>query len=149
MTKRKALWFVRRATDNRILCVDRLWRSNAGSVDRIKFYTSAGRAHRYGLKGEDGTAYAVHHGDCVDCTGRVTRSQCTDGDGHSDSTGQPVGVTITDCEAFIGRDDTGGRYEGRTVYDNLADCYSRYDWEGLEDWLEYAESSDCDDPTIF
>lgn len=55
----------------------------------------------------------------------------------------------TDCEAFIGRDDTGGRYEGRTVYEDLSDCADEHDWTGLADWLELMESSDCDDPTIY
>lgn len=84
MPSRKAAWFVRRDSDGRILCVDRKWRSNAGSIGRIKFYSSAGRAHRYGLRGCDGTAYAVYPDDLVDCTGRVTRAQCTDGEGRSD-----------------------------------------------------------------
>lgn len=56
---------------------------------------------------------------------------------------------MTDCEAYIGRDDTGGRYEGQTVYEDLTDCADHYDWSGLADWAEYAESSDCVDPTIF
>lgn len=80
MATRKAEWFVRRASDNRILCTDGLWRYNAGCVDSIKFYSSSGRALRYGLKaydgcweGSDGTAYAVYHGDSVNCCGQIKR----------------------------------------------------------------------------
>jgi len=78
VTNRTAIWFVRRATDDRILCIDRLWRNNAGCVESIKFYSSAGRAHRYGLKGQDGTAYAVYPGDCVDCLGNVGHNRLAD-----------------------------------------------------------------------
>lgn len=56
---------------------------------------------------------------------------------------------FTDCEAFVGRDDTAGRYEGDTVYADLSDCADEHDWTGLADWCDHAESSDCDDPTIY
>lgn len=71
--KRKAKWFVKRASDDRMLCVDGLWRSYVAGIEDIKFYTSIGRAHKYGLKHQDGTAYAVYDGDEVDRDGIVYR----------------------------------------------------------------------------
>jgi hypothetical protein len=56
---------------------------------------------------------------------------------------------LSDCEAYIGRDDTGGRYEGTTGYTDLSDCADDYDWSHLAAWADYAESSDCVDPTIY
>jgi len=76
MTIRKAKWFVRRAADSRILTTNRRWSHNTGCVSRIKMYSSAGRAIRYGLKGDDGTAYAVYDGDWVNCCGNIKREGC-------------------------------------------------------------------------
>lgn len=75
MLKIPPKWFVRRRSDGRILCIDRKWRLNVGCVDQIKFYSSDNRAHRYGLKGQDGSALAVHSDDRVDCTGEVYYAQ--------------------------------------------------------------------------
>ena len=73
VTKSWPVWFVRRASDNRILCTDGLWRLNAGCIESIKFYSSDGRALKYGLRGSDGTAYAVYPNDTIDCMGAVVR----------------------------------------------------------------------------
>jgi hypothetical protein len=76
--KKQRRWFVRRKSDNRILCIDGLWRNNAGSVYCIKFYKRDSNAIKFGLNYNDGTAFAVYDGDVLDCTGcinnRATRS---------------------------------------------------------------------------
>jgi len=65
-------WFVRRESDDRILCTDGLWRLNCGYIESIKFYSTVGRAIAYGLGKSEGTAYAVLSGDRVDCCGNIT-----------------------------------------------------------------------------
>ena len=84
---RKANWFVRRASDGRMLCIDGKWRSMV-SANRIKFYTSSGRAERYGLKGcayvdsvaggslqSRGSCHAVYDGESVDACGKIFDDQ--------------------------------------------------------------------------
>lgn len=72
-TSRGAIWLVRRATDSRFLCVDGSWRHCVAGVDRIKFYASSGRAHRYGLRGRDGSAIAVYPNDSINRNGHIER----------------------------------------------------------------------------
>ena len=72
MTIKRAVWFVRRGSDNRILGVDGKWYDWCGYIERIKFYTSSGRALKYGLRGRiDGTAFAVYNNDSIDCNGCI------------------------------------------------------------------------------
>jgi len=68
-------WFVRRALDGRFLCEDGLWRNftSFGNRRQIKFYSSSNRAHKFGLRNQDGTAYAVYENDQVDACGQITR----------------------------------------------------------------------------
>lgn len=79
----KPIWFVRRASDDRIKCIDGKWRGSV-SIGDIKFYSSAGRAMRYGLAGcravasvaggslvSKGSAHAVYPGESVDREGRI------------------------------------------------------------------------------
>lgn len=69
MTKRKAVWFVRRASDNAILGCDRRWYRHL--CPEIKTYSSAGRAHKYGLRGAPGTAYAVYEDEDLNIAGQI------------------------------------------------------------------------------
>lgn len=76
-------WFVTRAIDGRILGRDGLWRKQFASVNDIKFYSTCGRATRYGFSKiseyrptlgnmfEVGQARAVHQNETVDVCGRI------------------------------------------------------------------------------
>jgi hypothetical protein len=64
-------WFVRRKSDNTILCIDGIWRNNAGYVENIKFFKREWNAKKYGLKNENGTAFAIYPGDTLDCLGCI------------------------------------------------------------------------------
>ena len=78
-TNKPVKWFVRRASDNRILCTDGLWRGNVGGVDSIKYYSTDGRAIHDGLQRYTGgtlTAYGLYRGDCVNCYGEIKRKGC-------------------------------------------------------------------------
>lgn len=72
---RKVKWFVRRESDGRFLCRDGRWRIKASSYDDIKFYSSPVRAHKFGLRGQDGTAIAVYETDTIYCDGRIEKGE--------------------------------------------------------------------------
>jgi len=73
--RRKAKWFVRRESDGRFLCRDGRWRFKAASFDDIKFYSSSWRALKFGLRREQGTAFAVYETDTIYCDGRIEKGE--------------------------------------------------------------------------
>lgn len=71
----KPIWFVRRAFDNRILCVDNIWRIHPGYVENIKFFKRATNAIKFGLKYAKGTVFAIHPTDNFDCCGCINEKE--------------------------------------------------------------------------
>jgi len=73
--KRKPIgWIVKRRIDNRMLCCDGMWRRNVAGAENWKLYKTDWRAIKFGLKYEDGTAYAIHEGDTLTRDGSIERA---------------------------------------------------------------------------
>lgn len=70
-----AFWIVERTIDGAILATNKKWYAKLAGIECIKYYSTAGRAIRYGLNGSDGTVSAVYPGDVVDCLGNITKKR--------------------------------------------------------------------------
>lgn len=73
--KRKPLcWIVQRESDSRFLCRDGLWRRHVADYRSFKTFRLDVNAIKFGLKYDNGTAFAVYEGDEIDRDGRIIRA---------------------------------------------------------------------------
>lgn len=67
----KPRWFVRRALDGAMLGKNGKWYTMFADTGDFKWFKRAENAIKFGLKYEDGTAYAVHPGETIDVVGSI------------------------------------------------------------------------------
>jgi len=118
MATRKAKWFVRRPSDNAMLGRNGKWYTMFAGVEDIKFYSSSGRAHKYGLENKPGTAFAVYPDDVVDVVGNI---HTPNGTCKPTYFGQQSSPTITAIKATIENMDCVDSSDLQAVVDFIGD----------------------------
>ena len=73
MKNKPAFWIVQRESDSAFLCRDGCWRHFVTGVEDFKTYRTDWRAIHYGLKYQDGTAFALYPEDFIGRDGNITR----------------------------------------------------------------------------
>lgn len=71
MSVRKPKWFVRRPSDGAMLGRNGKWYTMFACTSDFKWYSSSNRAHKYGLKNQPGTAFAVYPDETIDVVGNI------------------------------------------------------------------------------
>jgi hypothetical protein len=71
--KQPECWIVQRESDGAFLCIDGLWRRHLAGIEDFRTFRRDVNAIKYGLKFQDGTAFALYPEDSIDVCGVITR----------------------------------------------------------------------------
>lgn len=73
-SRRPVCWIVKRESDSAMLGTNGKWYLAVAGIEHIKTYRTSTNAIKHGLKGQQGTAFALYEGDTIDRNGIIERN---------------------------------------------------------------------------